>query len=298
MIPLSSTGNASPHPISDSSHGSGILHWTVWLLALALVGIGLALRGEPANARLFLLLNHFAPQLGDAGSWGSVFGLGAVPLLVVAATGPRRATAVAAVLLALLTCGVLIQLLKYAVNDARPLAVLGDAAMHVVGAHLRGRAMPSGHSAAGACAATMLWCAASVNRRLLVGALMLTLLAVFDAASRVIVGAHWPSDVLAGAGLGMLSGWAVYGPAWSRLQCARLGDWLRRPLGGVLLAVGLVFASWSVWQTRGDYPAARWLYLGFFVVGLAAAMRWLFSQALLRRGTPTRSDSDAAVGAR
>jgi hypothetical protein len=69
-------------------------------------------------------------------------------------------------------------------------------------------------------------------------------------------------------------------------------------LGGVLLAVGLVFASWSVWQTRGDYPAARWLYLGFFVVGLAAAMRWLFSQALLRRGTPTRSDSDAAVGAR
>ena len=95
------------------------------------------------------------------------------------------------------------------------------------------------------------------------------------ALSRIAVGAHWPSDVLAGAGLGLLAGVAgtrmsLRWRFWSRpvtqawmalivLSCAvvlariDLGYPLARPLQLVLAAVGLAVASvalWRLWAAR------------------------------------------------
>jgi membrane-associated phospholipid phosphatase len=254
---------------------------TIFLLIAGLVlgTAGVLLRGTALNLQIFHAINAAAPGWGGFASLGSVLGLGAVPLIVAALFGPRRAVLVAAVLGALVICGLLVQVLKALAAEARPLAVLGPDAMHVVGSALRGRAMPSGHSAAGACAAAMLLCALPRVPRLWPAAAAAVAVAVGEGWSRIVVGAHWPSDVLAGWGLGLMSGWVVYGTDTAQRCCDRVAAWLRSTPGALLLAVALVGAGVSMWRGRGDYPLADWAVVVMLMLAVVAALRWVFSAA-------------------
>jgi membrane-associated phospholipid phosphatase len=69
--------------------------------------------------------------------------------------------------------------------------------------HARDASFPSDHAAAGFAIAAVLFIA---HRR--AGALALAFAAVMSFA-RVFIGAHWPSDVLAGAALGVAAGCLV-----------------------------------------------------------------------------------------
>lgn len=109
----------------------------------------------------------------------------------------------------------------------------------LLAAAARGNSFPSDHLAfAGAVAATLL-----VTRRRLLGWASL-LIAAGVGWARVLSGIHWPLDVLAGLGLGLVVGWvagwvALRLPFLGRLLAAlRLPRWPRVASAVVVVAVG------------------------------------------------------------
>ncbi|MCA1960411.1 MAG: phosphatase PAP2 family protein [Desulfomonile sp.] len=104
-----------------------------------------------------------------------------------------RVTALGLLLLVLST--VILHLIKVLYPALRPAAVLDE--VHVVGPLLRSGSFPSGHaSSATAAGLAIIAYSASSTTRWTVGTLL-----VLMSASRIFVGAHWPSDVIAGMAL-------------------------------------------------------------------------------------------------
>jgi len=126
----------------------------------------------------------------------------------------RRPWIVVRLLIVLLAAEGLTAVLKHAFDRPRPAVAGGpDPLVHLPGSP----AMPSGHAlVAFACAATL----ASIAPRL---AIPLYLLATGIALSRVVVGVHYPADVLVGAVLGLALAWAVgrASPTLERLRAPR-----------------------------------------------------------------------------
>lgn len=149
----------------------------------------------------------FAPMLAltvVGGGWAS---LALVPMLLHVRT---RAFALP-LALAVVTQAVLVWAIKAVVGRARPWIALGLPAPF--GAPHDG-SFPSGHAAGNFCVAAFLavalpaiWPHAPARARVLTA--VAVVFAALVAASRVYLGAHFPSDVLAGALLGVLVG----GPA-------------------------------------------------------------------------------------
>lgn len=157
--------------------------------------------------------------------------------------------------------------LKNSVDALRPLAALGADNVHVIGAALNKHSFPSGHTATAFTLAAVI-CLRGVRPALAVTALLLAILA---GVSRVMVGAHWPIDILAGA----LGGWlaALIGVrlylrwplptrpavhltltlvlaacALSLLLIHDSGYPLARPMQLILAVTSLAYITWTAWQ--------------------------------------------------
>ncbi len=133
----------------------------------------------------------------------------------------HRAAAVRACLLLAVTQGVNDQIVKPLVNRARPFNAGLVAARVIQQPPPTTASFPSGHTAtaiAGAMAMARVWPAA---RWVLAG------LAVVIAYSRMYVGVHYPTDVFAGALLGLACAWLVlagrHPSTWSRPTPPPLG---------------------------------------------------------------------------
>ncbi|MRI34821.1 hypothetical protein EOPP23_17730 [Endozoicomonas sp. OPT23] len=115
---------------------------------------------------------------------------------------------------------------KELIASARPLAELNEA-VRVLGPELRANSMPSGHTGTVFLLAGLVFLYGSKAFSLLV-----LIFAVLVAISRVVVGAHWPLDLLPGAWLGVVS--AVLGSLLgSKVQLSGLGR-------GLFLVLGLL----------------------------------------------------------
>lgn len=234
------------------------------VLALALV---VALSLLQFNQPLFLWLNHGLAWTPPALA-ASLTALGDthVALALLLPWVVLRRDASLALILALLVGTLLVQGFKNAFDALRPAGVLALDAFRVVGPALRSHAFPSGHSATAFMVAGLLLGFGVRGWR----CWLVLALAALVALSRVVVGAHWPVDVLAGAAVGWFSGLCgLWLASWAVV--------LQRPaVHRVILAILALSTAWLLYGFDSGYPQARWLEMLVGVLGLAFLAKGLF----------------------
>ena len=176
-------------------------------LGLILFFVGLLLKqGWDLPEPGFMAINQWgrwAPEL-----WASLTQLGdtSVVFALLAPVLCRHPRTYLAWLAAVPVGGVVSFALKRGLDWPRPPDVIPLDQLHVVGLVLSGRSFPSGHAITAVAVAMMVALHMPVphawRKPVQVGLLSL---AVGVLLSRLAVGAHWPADVIAGAGVGLLS---------------------------------------------------------------------------------------------
>jgi undecaprenyl-diphosphatase len=265
---------------------------------VAAVLAGVLVHRDPALDRaLFLAVNRLGAAAPALWSCLSVAGLGLSAWILLTALAPQRPQRAAQFLWLLVVGGLFISFVKHRLRTPRPLGLLGDGQLTVIGEALRIQSMPSGHSATAFAVLALLL----AERRRLdehgavggfassgPGLAMVALLALAVALSRSAVGAHWPGDLLVGAGLGLVFG-ALAPHAW---PVAAITRFLQTRAGRRAWAVGLVACAASIGatptllaaaglqdthfahQVATGYPLAEPLQLVLALVALAGAWRW------------------------
>jgi membrane-associated phospholipid phosphatase len=212
--------------------------WAPPLVALLLFVL---IAADGQNLALFLLLNRAGHALGE-NVWVNLtlLGDGAVALALVLPCIKRSPRAFWAALIAAVIAALWVQGMKQVVNVPRPLAVLDHARFFQAGPAYRAVSFPSGHAAA-IFAITGIWIMGLTRRHLLRAALLL--LAVLVSLSRVMVGVHWPLDLLGG----MLGGWLG---AWVGLAAHGRWQWKTSGLGGLAAGVVLLVVAGALLVSR------------------------------------------------
>ena len=208
----------------------GWMAWGPLVVALALL---LVVEWGSLDRDLFLWFNGLPARTGPE-LWAHITFLGdglvcAVLLLPWIRKHPER---VWGGLLGALLMVVILRLFKGLLSLPRPLGVLPEEMVNVIGPGHRRSAFPSGHAATFAVWAGV-W-ALSTSRRWLSGLVLCAALLV--GISRMAVGVHWPTDVLGGFALG-------WGSAWMGLRWAPRAPWGLRQPGRSILAGALVVAA-------------------------------------------------------
>ena len=228
--------------------------------ALVLLCLWVVLWGYPdINQWLFQRVNALGAR-GDV-FWQqvTVLGEGLVAFVLLASFSARNGRFIWMLLLAALIAGVASQTLKHWLDMPRPAVTLGAESFNLIGWELRARAFPSGH------ATTALVAAVMATWRFPAWKYAIYAVAVLIALSRIVVGAHWPFDVIAGGCLGYLSGRATL---WLVAR-ARFKDTSWQPV--IAWLVLLVMAIWlAVFPL--EYPLARALVLIIAAAGVVVAL--------------------------
>jgi len=205
----------------------------------------------------------------------TILGHGLVAVMVLAPLLGRTPQVLAAALYAAPVAALFSRCGKWLVAAARPAAVLDLSSFRVQGPVLSGHnSFPSGHSITIFLVVSALILADERLRTRPLACLGLLCAGLLAASSRIMVGAHWPSDVLGGAVLGMLAGTvgtlaAVRWPVWNRtgtrtafalivLACASAlavadtGYPLALPLQWAAVALGAISAAITIAQALRD----------------------------------------------
>ena len=254
---------------------------------LLLLVAGVLARAFGADAAWMLGVHATAPTAFSVIAWSclTVAGLGWSVLILMLATDRRTGLLASLVLPTFVLGGLLTHVPKHFLAEPRPAATSIAPHLHVIGRAFTGAvSMPSGHALAAGATAVLL---CSVLARGLLARMLIVLVAVLIAVSRVVVGAHWPSDVLVGFGLGLLSGGMVVAAA----AALRSGDWhaglaarLRSRAGQRVLALVELGAAAGLLRENTGYPAGTpmvWL-----LVALAVASAVLRVRATLQPAGP------------
>jgi membrane-associated phospholipid phosphatase len=246
--------------------------WAVPLLAL-LAGLGVWL--TDCNSSLFLRLNGLGPRSSDS-LWAQITLLGdtLVAFSLLGLFARRRPDIVWALLLAALFTTLWVHGLKPLLHIPRPLMELGAGQVHVIGIPLLRGSFPSGHTATAFTLAGVI-CLQRVPLTLTVVSL---LLAILIGLSRVVVGAHWPLDILGGAFGGWLG--AVMGATLARRWPAPRAWGYRFGSGLALLGCSL---SLLLLHDSG-YPSALWLQQAIGLLATAILL-WHLFELLHQRST-------------
>lgn len=263
-----------------------LLERSLLLAASVMFCLGFVLHGMASlNQALFLSINGFFSVLSpDQRALLTVLGDGSVAACLAIGVYVRNPRALAYVFLAAVLAGLLVQVPKHWFDTARPPAVLAMDLFSVVGKAYKSNSFPSGHSATALLAASLV--ALVCRPRGL--ALVLLALGLLAALSRIMVGVHWPSDVLVGSALGIFVAVFVFRRFAGRpLDIPLWGQWLL-VLGLALVSVNGLLHNTGYEQYAG-VTALRWaasaLAAGvalFMFAGLAWPLAERFTQRLFR----------------
>lgn len=250
--------------------------WTFGCTALCALAAAI-LVASARDLPLFLALNAATARYLPIWlpSCLTVLGHGLVAVMLVAPFLHRAPWVLTAALYGALPASAFSRLGKVLAARPRPAAILDPSMIHIQGPVLSGHnSFPSGHSITIFLVVTVIVLGAgrsapgvapaAAGRLAPAATLGVLALGLMVAASRVMVGAHWPSDALGGAALGMLAG--VLG-TWG---CARwpLWRWSRGPL--LLAIVVLACAAALPWVDTG-YPLAQPVQWVTALLGLGCA---------------------------
>lgn len=251
-------------------------HWIPPLVALLLFVLVAA---TGSNKELFLRLNLAGATVGEH-FWMrlTMLGDGAVVLALVLPCIRQSPRCFWAALIAALIAGLWVQAFKHAIHQPRPPAIFGSGRFHLAGPAYRGVSFPSGHAAA-IFALVGIWVMGLAPRPLV--RVLLLILAALVSLSRVMVGVHWPLDVL----WGMLGGWmaAMTGLALYPRLGWRTSGRAGLAAGCVLLAVAGALLFSHHLKMPAVLPLQRVLGAVCLVWGAAAMLRMVAP-----RGPPLR----------
>jgi membrane-associated phospholipid phosphatase len=274
-------------PHTASPRGAGLRRAPFLFLAgtaLACAALSALLRTGGGDEALFRAANAWAAQAlpGALPAGLTLFGHGLVAAVLVSPFLLLRPAVPLATVFAVPAAALFSRLGKLLAASPRPAAVLDPSSFVIHGQVLSGHnSFPSGHSiTAFALAAVLLCCLDGVRARFALWALAFAVAAAV-AASRVFVGAHWPSDALGGAALGCVAGMSG---AWA---AARWPLWRAR-WGVPVLASVVLACSAALWFTETGYPQALGLQRALSVTGAAMALL-----ALARRGRAAPAQGSA-----
>jgi membrane-associated phospholipid phosphatase len=241
-----------------SSYKVNLLIFIVFILLLIAVIV------TGSDKELFLFVNSSDIHYGQF-IWANITFLGdTLPVCAIMILFIRKKPdLVWAGILATLTATLMVNLLKHYFDIPRPPAVISPDIIHITGPAIHAHSFPSGHTVtAFTLAGILMFYFRSVIARLLI-----TILAIAIGLSRIAVGVHWPSDVLAGASLGII--FAVTGvyvisrTSWTSNRAAQLIIGFLLILSDIYL---LVFYDCK-------YDQAVYLQFLFSVIILAAGIR-------------------------
>jgi membrane-associated phospholipid phosphatase len=262
-------------------HGAPPRRFWALMLGLGVVALASAMlvQAMPPKKDLFLAVNQWASRYPEA-VWSALTLLGETPVLI-AIVSPLlvwRPQAFYSVLAAVPVGACLSWALKALYNAPRPAALIDPALFQVIGPQLHRNAFPSGHTITVFAAAAALVVGLLAARRqkwqvprMLAG--LIVLLAAMVGVSRVAVGAHWPVDVLAGAGVGWIAGTCG---AWITF---RFPDLWQTPRISTLLS--LAVGALGLWLLKAPVEFAQ----GHVTLYIAAACGILtVSDLVLRVG--------------
>jgi len=179
--------------------------WT----ALLLVCIALQLLNLDLNTDIFMYLNS-SKYSENYSIWSTLTLLGDTgilwPMMLIFCLTFMKS--VYAVLAAVPVGGLLSWTLKRLFDEPRPAAVIPLDDIHIIGPILKTHGFPSGHSITIFAAVSVIYMTCTLKNNIfnLLFKATILLLGSMVVISRVMVGAHWPIDCLAGVCIGWISG--------------------------------------------------------------------------------------------
>jgi membrane-associated phospholipid phosphatase len=235
----------------------------IWGLPLVVLIASCAIYFSQSNHSLFYSINSLSQYTGDI-FWAvlTFFSDGLVSFIILLPWIRKKPKIIWAVLLAAILFTLLGQGLKRIVDVPRPPQVLAPDSFHLIGPDWGQHAFPSGHAAmifmlAGAFVFT-------ISRSWL--RWFLVVIASLVALSRVVVGVHWPLDILAGAAIGWIG-------VWVGLILSKYSSWGWKGIGQKILGAILLVACFVLFFVdytgyEGIMSLQRLIAVVFFAVGI------------------------------
>jgi membrane-associated phospholipid phosphatase len=241
------------------------------MCAILLVAAGLLVHATGADPGWLLALHGSAPSHGSTVAWSCITVLGMTwPALILLVAMDRHSGRLISLIPPTLVIGTLLtHIPKFLLASPRPAATAIRESLHVIGYAFTGPvSMPSGHALTATAAAALITVTWPGTRRLAAACTAFAVAALVS-YSRLAVGAHWPSDVLVGFGLGLLT--VVLALRFERPAAALARRVASR--AGQLWVVVLELALAAGFLSEGTgYPEARPLVVAIACVALVSAV--------------------------